>query len=148
MQRPFALWPLVFFLLFLALGGLYGGIAMLTDPTGSSLQMTEILSLLPVPDYTLPGLFLLFVMGLVPLFLTYALLTRPNWTWAETLSRWSGHHWAWTGTLALGVMLVIWLVVQGLLIGFKWPIQYVTAVNGFLIILLVLVPEVRRFYAK
>jgi len=79
MQRPFTLWLLVFFLLFLALGGLYGGIAMLADPTGSALQMTEILSLLPVPDYTLPGLFLLFVMGLVPLFLTYALLVRLNY---------------------------------------------------------------------
>jgi len=148
MQRPLTLWPLLFFLLFLALGGLYGGIAMLIDPTGGSLQLTEILPLLPVPDYTLPGLFLFFVMGLVPLFLTYALLARPNWTWAETLSRWSRHHWAWTGTLALGVTLAIWLIVQGLLIGFKWPIQYVTAVNGFLIVLLVLVPGVRRFYAK
>ena len=28
MQHPLALWPLVFFLLFLALGGLYGGIAI------------------------------------------------------------------------------------------------------------------------
>lgn len=148
MQRPFMLWPLAFFLLFLALGGLYGGIAMLTDPTGGSLQMTEILPLLPVPDYTLPGLFLFFVMGLVPLFLTYALLARPNWSWAQKLSRWSGHHWAWTGTLGLGVTLVIWLIVQGLLIGFKWSIQYVTAVNGFLIVLFVLVPGVRRFYAK
>jgi len=148
MQRPLTLWPLLFLLLFLALGGLYGGIAMLTDPTGGSLQLTEILPLLPVSDYTLPGLFLFFVMGLAPLVLTYALLARPNWTWAVTLSRWSGHHWAWTGTLALGVILAIWLIVQGLLIGFKWPIQYVTTVNGFLIVLLVLVPGVRRFYAK
>ncbi len=34
MQHPFTLWPLLFCLLFLALGGLYGGIAMLIDPTG------------------------------------------------------------------------------------------------------------------
>jgi hypothetical protein len=101
-----------------------------------------------VPDYTLPGLFLLFIMGLVPLILAYALLARPNWAWAGSLSRWSGHHWAWTGTLVLGVILALWLVVQGLLIGFKWPIQYVTALNAFLIILLALVPGVRRLHAK
>ena len=148
MQRPFTLWLLLFFLLFLALGGLYGGIAMLTDPTGGSLQLTEVLPLLPVSDYTLPGLFLLIVMGLGPLFLIYALLARPNWTWSETLSRWSGHHWAWTGTLTLGVILAVWLIVQGLLIGFKWPIQFITAVNGFLIILLTLLPGVRRFYDR
>ncbi|MGD8501939.1 MAG: hypothetical protein PVJ86_14905, partial [Phycisphaerales bacterium] len=137
-----------FFLLLLALGGLYGGIAMLTDPTGNLLQLTEVLPLLPMSDYTLPGLFLLIVMGLVPLLLTYALLARPNWTWAETLFGWSGHHWAWTGTLGLGVTLEIWLLIQGLLIGFMWPIQYVTAADGFLIVILALAPGVRRLYAK
>ena len=34
----------------------------------------------------------------------------------------------------------LWLIVQGLLIGFKWTIQYITAANGFLIVLLVLLP--------
>ncbi len=147
MRRPLTLWPLLFALLFLAIGGLYGGIAMLTDPTGGSLQLTEVLPLLPVSDFVLPGLFLLGAMGLTPLFLTYALLARPRWTWAQVLSRWSKHHWAWTGTLALGITLALWLVVQGLLIGFKWPIQHITAVNGVLIIALALVPDVRRFYA-
>lgn len=48
-----------------------------------------------------------------------------------------------------GVFLV---VVMGLapllLIDFEWAIQYITAVNGFLIILFVLVPGVRKFYAE
>jgi hypothetical protein len=64
------LWPLIFFLLLLALGGFYGGIAMLTDPTGTSLQVADVLPLLPVPDYILPGIFLFVVMGLIPLVLT------------------------------------------------------------------------------
>jgi hypothetical protein len=141
------LWLLVFSLLFLALGGLIGGIGMLLDASGRLLGMDDVLPLLPVADYTLPGLFLLWVMGVVPLLLSYGLLARPDWAWAQALSRWSGHHWAWIGTLALGMLLVIWLVVQGLLIGFSWPIQYVTAVNGLLIIVLALAPEVRRAYA-
>ena len=81
MKRPFVLWILVFWLLFLALGGLYGGIAMLLDPSGDSLQITDVLPLLPVPNYVLPGLFLLFAMGLAPLLLIYALLARPTWPW-------------------------------------------------------------------
>jgi hypothetical protein len=148
MQRPFVLWLLAFWLLFLALGGLYGGIAMLADPSGGSLQLTDTLPLLPVSDYILPGIFLLVVMGLVPLLLIYGLLARPKWRWAERLSRWSGHHWAWTGTLGLGVILAVWLIVEGLLIGFEWAIQYITAVDGFLIILFVLVPGVRKFYVE
>ena len=148
MQRPLTLWPLLFLLLFLGLGGLYGGLAMLTDPTGGSLELTGVLPLLPVPDYTLPGLFLFIVMGLTPLVLAYGLLARPNWSWAETLSRWSRRHWAWTGTLGLCVTLAVWLVIQAWLIGFKWPIQYITAANGLLIVLLALVPGVRQFYAR
>lgn len=148
MKRPFALWMLVLALLLLAFGGLYGGIAMLLDPSGASLQMTEVLSILPVPNYVLPGLFLLFVMGLAPLFLVYTLLARPRWPWAESLARSFNYHWAWVGTIALGVILALWLVVEGVLIGFKWPIQYITAVNGLLILLFALLPAVRKFYAK
>jgi hypothetical protein len=148
MRRPVVLWPLAFLLVFLGVGGLYGGIAMLADPSGGILQMSDVLPMLPVPDYTLPGLFLLVVMGVFPLLLTYALLTRPVWPWAEPLSRWGGHHWAWTGTLALGAVLAVWLAAQALMIGFRWPIQYVTAGNGLAIVLLALVPEVRRRFAR
>ena len=147
MKRPLALWPLLFLLMFLALGGLYGGIAMLTDRTGASLQLSEVLPLLPVSDLILPGLFLLIVMGLTPLVLSYGLLARPHWAGAERLFRWSKHHWAWTGTLGLGVVLGIWLTVQALLIGFKWPIQYITAADGAMIVLLTWMPGVRRFYS-
>lgn len=147
MKRPFAVWLLVLSLIFLGLGGLYGGIAMLTDPSGNSLQMAEILPLLPVPDYTLPGLLLLFAMGLAPLFLSYALLARPTWKWTDAIPRWHNHHWAWAGTVALGMMLALWLIVEGILIGFKWSIQYVTAVNGILILLFALLPSVRKYYA-
>lgn len=131
MKRPLALWLLLFFLLCLAFGGFYGGVAMLLDPSGRALQMDGILPLLPVVDYRLPGLFLLVVMGLGPIGLSYGLLTRRRW--------------AWPGTLALGAVLFIWLMVQGILIGFQWPIQYVTAVNGLLIIGLALTPAVRNF---
>ena len=48
MKRPITVWLLVFSLVFLALGGLYGGIAMLSDPSGNLLQMSEVLPLLHV----------------------------------------------------------------------------------------------------
>jgi len=146
MKRNAVVWLLIFALLFLAFGGFFGGIAMLLDPSGSSLDMDAVLPMLPVPDYTLPGLFLLLVMGMGSLLLVYGLLARPRWRWAEAVTRWSGYHWAWTGTLALGIILCIWLIVQGLLIGFKWPIQYVTAANGLVIILLTLLPGVRSIF--
>ena len=147
MRRPFMLWPLVFFLLLLAIGGFYGGISMLIDPTGTSLQAAEALPLLPVPDYILPGIFLLVVMGLFPLSLAYSLTARPDWPWVDSLFQWSEYHWAWTATLALVAIVAIWLAVEGMLIGF-WPITYFTAALGLFILLLALLPGVRKYYLK
>jgi hypothetical protein len=146
MKRPLPLWILLLWLIFLAFGGLYGGIAMLLDSSGLSMGVDTLLPLLPVPDFVLPGLFLLFVMGLVPLILTFGLLARPNWPWADALARWSGHYWAWTGTLALGVVLLAWLLVQAILLGFSAGIQYVMVVNGLALLGFGLWPSVRNAY--
>lgn len=147
MKKPFALYALIFLLAFLAMGGIYGGLSMLFDPSGNSLQVAEILPLLPIPDYTLPGIFLLLMMGFAPLFLAYALLVHLDWVWATRLTGWCNYHWAWLGTISLVVILTLWLLVEGFMIGFHWPIQYTTAVNGFLIFLFSLAPSVRRYYS-
>ena len=146
MKRPPFLWLLVFLLVFLSLGGFYGGILMLSDPSGKALQMDEVLLLLPVSDYFLPGLFLLSVMGIFPLLLIYGLIRYPTWRWVNRFSSWSKHYWAWTGSILVGVVLIIWLAIQALLIGFQWPIQYVTLVNGILIILVALFPSIQNHF--
>ncbi len=147
MRRPFMVWPLVFFLLFLALGGFAGGILMLIDPSGERLGVATILPLLPVPNFILPGLFLIVVMGLFPLLLAFALVARPNWVRVNALLQWSKHYWAWTATLILVAIIALWLLYEGWLIGF-FPITYVTAVLGLLILLFALIPGVRRYYAS
>lgn len=142
----YMIWLLVFLLIFLALGGLYGGITMLIDPTGKILQMDEILQHLPVSDYVLPGLFLSIMMGLFPIILAFGLIKQPNWWWVNSIADWSRHYWAWTGSIALGIGLLIWLVIQGFLFGFHWPIQYVTLGNGILILIVALIPNLRKHY--
>lgn len=146
MKRHLALWMLLFWLVFLALGGLYGGIVMLLDPSGSSMGVDILLPRLPVPDFILPGLFLLFVMGLAPLVLSFGLLARPNWPWAEAFTHWSGHYWAWTGTLVLGLLLLTWLAVQSVMIGFSTAIQYVMVINGLALLGFALWPSLRQMY--
>jgi hypothetical protein len=145
--RPIALWFLLSFLLLLGIGGIYGGIVFLIDPTGKLMGLPpEFLPRLPVPDYTLPGFFLLTIMGIAPIILLYGMLARPRWNWTRPLVHWSGRHWSWAGTLYLGIGLAFWLVLEGLLIGFSAPMQFVTAFIGIAILLLVLTPPVRRYY--
>ena len=148
MKRPIMLWPLVLCLLILSLGGGFaGGIMMLMDPSGEMLGVAETLPLLPAPNFILPGIFLLLVMGLFPLVLAITLVARPDWSWVDSLFQWSNHYWAWTGTLILVAILALWLIYEVWLIGL-FPITNITAVLGLLILLFALLPAVRRYYAN
>ncbi len=93
---------------------------MLADPVnGGYLQFGDLLPLLPVPNLILPGLFLLVLMGLFPLFLAYALIARPTWRGVDRLFRWSNYYWAWTGTLILVAIIAIWLAYEARLVGWS-----------------------------
>ena len=144
MKRPFTLWLLVIVLISLSLGGFSGGVPMLMDPvSGGYLDFEELLPLLPVPNLILPGIFLIVYMGLIPLLLCYGLIAKPNWF--DFLFKWSGHHWAWTGTVIFAIGVGFWLGYEGLLVGW-WPITTVTAVQGGLILLIALIPNLRKSF--
>ena len=121
---------------------------MLADPvSGGYLQFEDLLPLLPVSNFILPGLFLLIFMGIFPLVIAYALIFRPTWSWADKALNWSKHYWAWTATLVLVAGIAIWLGYEGWLVGW-WPITTITAVQGILILLFAVIPSVRKFYKE
>ena len=148
MKKPFSLWILVFFMIFLAIGGAVGAYHFISDPSGTSIGMAKELALLPVQNYTLPGIFLLVVMTLTPLFLTVGLLARPKISLLHDLFRFAPYHWSWTGTVVLGIILMGWLLVEAYFIGVIAPIQYVTALNGVLILALPFIPSIRKYYQE
>lgn len=148
MKRPFTLWILIFFLLFLALGGAVGAYNFLSDPSGASIGMERELALLPVPNYILPGIFLLLVMTLAPLFLTFGLIAKPKISLLQNLVRFAPYHWSWAGTVILGIVLMLWLAVEAYFIGIIAPIQYVTALNGVFILLPAFIPAIKNHYRQ
>jgi hypothetical protein len=146
-QRPLTLCLLIALILLLAVGGFYGGVTFLVDPSGELMGLpASFLALLPVPDYTLPGLFLVIVMGIAPTILLYGLFVRPRWAWITPFVKWSGKHWSWTGTLYLGIVLILWLIIEGWLIGFTAPVQIFTAFHSVAILLLTIAPPVMRYF--
>jgi hypothetical protein len=145
MRRPASIWALSIVLIVLALGGLAGAYGFLSDPSGAGMGMAAQLEQLPVADYTLPGLFLLVAMFLFPLVLAYGVFRRPEWPAMAPLEAWTGAHWAWVGSLSLGIGLALWLAVQAYFIGFAWPIQWFTALLDASVLVCSLWPSARGY---
>ncbi|RJP78898.1 MAG: hypothetical protein C4524_05995 [Candidatus Zixiibacteriota bacterium] len=132
--RPRQLTLLLYCAFFLALSGLLGGYGFLADPSGASLGFPpEILERLPVPTYTLPGLFLFFVLGLYPLVVIYGLWTRRPW--------------AWGASLALSVILILWIVVEVILMAEFHPLHLIYGLLGIAMLGLTLTQAVKRHLA-
>lgn len=137
-KRPFVVYVLLLLLLVQALSALAGGIPMIVDPSGAMFGFpADMLENSPFDNYLVPGLILTFVLGVFPLAVVFGL--------------WRRKAWAWGGSAAVGVALVIWIVVQvlmtGLNVGYS-PLQAVYGLLGFVLIVLTLLPSVRRYCGK
>ena len=67
-SRPVNVYILMGSIVFQGLSGLLGGIRLVLDPTGESIQIPlSWLAGSPFDDYLIPGLILFFVLGIFPL---------------------------------------------------------------------------------
>jgi FtsH-binding integral membrane protein len=122
-------------IVFQGLSGLLGGVGLVFDPTGESLQIpVSWLENSPFDDYLIPGLILLIVLSFFPLVVFYGLLKK-----------WS---WSLLAAFMVGTALIIWIGVQILIIGYhpQPPLQLIYGLLGLSILVLALLPSVRRFY--
>ncbi len=144
--RPFAVSLLIFLQAFLGLNGLVGGVAFLISPSGELLQMPfSHLQKTPFSDFFIPGLLLFAFLGAYPVAVAYSLWRVPAWRWPNTINPFRRIHWSWAGSLAAGVIAMIWIVVQ-----VQWiPLGFLHIFIftwGALIVLNTLLPVVRRTY--
>lgn len=145
-DKPFALYLLVFLLAVQSLGGLFGGISLVASPSGAILQMpVSMLEGSPFPDFLVPGLILLLILGLFPGILAVALLRRPAWRWFGVLNIYRGIHWSWTYSLYLGIMLVVWILVEIMWVGYDL-LQTIYGLVGIIILILTLLPANMRYF--
>lgn len=146
-SKPLGVYLLLFLLLFLAIGGIYGGMMLITDPSGEKIQFPpEVIERLPFPDYLIPGIILILGMSVLPLLTTYALWFRPNWKWPQILNIYPEQHWSWTYALYTGIILAIWINVQILITGAIGQIQPFYGLYAVALIICSLLPKVMRYY--
>jgi small-conductance mechanosensitive channel len=147
-QVPISFWLLLVLLAFLGIGALGGGAFLLIDPSGASMQWSlEALAGSPFQNYLIPGLLLFTVFGVGSLAVLVALLTRPDWSFPTSITQFTGKHWTWSATLAIGFGQIIWIITQILMVSISSWLQPVCAATGVLIVLLTLEPGLRKFLA-
>lgn len=132
-QKSYSLYFLILLILFQGISGLFGGIALVIDPSGELLQMP--LSMLegsPFDTFLIPGLILLTILGIFPMVVFFGL--------------WKMTNWAWAGALLVSAALIIWIGVEIWMVGYHHepPLQLIYGLLGLILLGLVMLPSVRN----
>lgn len=145
-KRPITFYLLFSLIILQALSGIFGGLSLSLSPSGHFMHMPiSILDKSPFGNFLFPGLILLIVLGFFPAFIGWALLFRPSLTWPDKINIYSGIHWAWSFSLYLGIMLVIFILFETMFIGYG-ILQTIYGLVGTSIIITALLPSNMKFY--
>jgi len=148
-NKPITVYILIVAMIFQAISGLLGGCLFVYDPSGEFMQMPlSMLKDTKFPNYLVPGLTLLLLLGIFPSFVAIRLIKKSGWKWANKLNIYKDQKWAWTYSLFVSIMLIIWIDVQIMLIGYGAPIQIVYAFVGVFLLIMTLMPCVKKYYTK
>ena len=148
-KRPIADWILIGLLLLLGVSALIPGASFMIAPDGRLIQMPmSNLQESPFKDYFIPGLLLFCFVGVFPVLVAYGLWRMPAWNWPNVINPFKAQHWSWAGSLAAGVILLIWITAQVFLIRSVAFLHYLYWCWGIVVLLLTLTPGVRAFHAR
>lgn len=136
-RPPAAHRALVAAMAFQGVSGVAGGWGLVSDPSGGKLGIPVTwLEGSPFRDYLVPGMVLLTVLGILPLVVAFGL--------------WTVRPWAWAASLLVGAALLVWIGIQIAVIGYQPvpPLQAIYGGLGAVMIVLALLPPVRRYHRR
>jgi hypothetical protein len=143
-KRPLAFRLLLALLTVEGLAGFGGGLAFIAAPNGTLMGLElSVLQDAPVGSFLLPGFILALPLGLIPLIIAWDLAHHRRHSWASRAEGAIGASLGWVGSLAVGMGLIVWLVVEYLMIGYHW-LQVAMGLVGIGITALTLLPSLRR----
>ncbi|MCF8242457.1 MAG: hypothetical protein K9J16_13850 [Melioribacteraceae bacterium] len=109
--------------IFSGLSGLFGGLILIIDPTGNSIQLkSEWLNATPFADFLIPGIILFIFIGVGHIFGFIITIIK--------------HKLRFVIALVLGCILISWIAFQVGLIGYKNFLQPLYFIVGLLEVLL------------
>lgn len=134
-KRPVLVKLLIACIIFQGISGLFGGLGLIIDPAGESLNIPlNWLEGSPFTNYLIPGLILFLLLGILPIYIATGLF--------------GNRFFYWLLSLILGILLLIWIVVEIIIIGYQPnpPLQLVYGILGMLIVVLSLQPKVKNHF--
>lgn len=145
-KHPVSLWLLKGLMLGLGLSALPPGVSMILDPSGQGLGFPSgALEHSPFRNYTIPGYLLMVFIGLLPLVAWYGLWRRPRWSTLQRMLPFQKQHWSWTLSLASGIGLMIWILVQITMVPYFF-LQPLMFIWGASVVTLCVLPGIRNYY--
>ena len=148
-KRPFSLWLLALLLLFIGIGALISGPMLFLSPKGEAMQMSlDYLEGSPFPNYLVPGIILFLFIGVFPVFIGYGLLRTPGWRWPNVINPVKTSHWAWAGAWATGIIMLMWISVETVLLGYISFLQPLIGAWGAIIIILAFWPSTKQYLIR
>jgi len=140
---------LIGLLAFLGIGALGGGVSLIISPGGSLLGLPlAALGSSPFNDFLIPGIILTLMLGIFPWLVIFALVDRTENKFCEHLNTFKDMHWAWTFSIYVGIMLIVWMQTEMM---FENGVHWLHCFYMFLALLIIfvaLLPGVRNFYKK
>ncbi len=146
MKKPFEIWILYLLLMLLSINAFYGGISLMLAPDGSLLGMQPSwLDKSPFTNYLVPGILLLLMNGIFPQLALFGLITKNSIRFGW-LNIYKDKYWGWTFSLYIGIICIVWIIVQQLITAY-FVLQPIIAGVGLLIIVFTLMPRVQKYFA-
>jgi hypothetical protein len=134
-EQPALIKILIACILFQGISGLFGGLGLIIDPTGESLNIPlGWLEGSPFINYLIPGLILFSLLGVFPIYITVGLLNQKLIYWYLSL--------------ILGIVVLIWIATEIIIIGYQSnpPLQLIYGILGIAIVALTLQPKVKYHF--
>jgi len=140
---------LLFLLLFLGLGALFGGGVLIISPSGKLIGMPlSLLNKSPFSDFLFPGIILFGVLGVFPVLLVFALINKPSNPFLESVNFFSDMHWSWSFSIYTAFALIIWIQVEMMFLNAVSWLHTFYMFLAIAIIFVSLLPQVRTIYRK
>tara|TARA_R110002096_G_scaffold323145_1_gene517271 strand:- start:1792 stop:2247 length:456 start_codon:yes stop_codon:yes gene_type:complete len=138
---------LMFLIAFQVISAVPAGWILVSDPSGEKLGLPRILlNQSPFDNFLIPGLFLFFILGLVPLLILYGLITKKGLKFFQKINIYKNYHWSWTLSYYFGLVLIVWINMQ-LYFRIEFDLLHLTySMLGIFIVFITHLPATKDYF--